>query len=452
MNLGAWRRLFDLLLLTTELRWDLVSTDLYEVLGVSKSATGVEIKKAYRKLALSYHPDKVSEDKREESEVRFKEISQAYEILSDDEKRQSYDRYGMEGASNSNYHNAYDGHDEYYDTSFGPDDFYSFFNGGGQSHSHSTNGSHGYSENKSKKTEDVHIPIKVTLAELYKGKVIKMGSTRNIICPTCVGTGGRKKAVAKKCKHCEGSGMIKKIKRVAPGIVSNYYVECSHCNGRGSLFREKDRCKQCLGSCTIKESKILEVYVSPGLKEGDKIVLHGESDQSPGKSTGDVIFTVQSENNTLFERKQHDLYATIKITLAEAICGLSRVVLTHLDDRGIKISSAPGHVFKPNDILEVKNEGMPIPRTSSRGTLFLLLDIEFPPSGWSIEKSELRKIQDLLPGNLKEIPVLPDVHTDDVDFSVRNANNLPEYSAGSANDEYDDERSGPFNTDGCPTQ
>lgn len=387
-----------------------MSVDLYEILEVQLSATDGEIKKAYRKLALRYHPDKVEEHEREDAELKFKEISRAYEILSDETKRLEYDLYGstdnagapgMGGYSSNPFDHAYASQD------FHPDDFYNFFsnmNTGGPR----SNGSR--PQKAQERTEDAKMDVDITLEDLYKGKTYKITSTRNIICPTCTGTGARKKAMHKECAACQGQGNTVKIKRVAPGIASKFFVTCESCDGTGRVVRPKDKCKGCHGSKVVEETKILEFEIAPGSHDGESVVLAGESDQYPGKQTGDVILTIHCKEHETFTRKGDDLYIKYKITLVEALSGFSKVVGVHLDSRAIHFTSTKGKVIRPGDFLRIAGEGMPIKKDASRwfhsgpkkGDLFVAVEVEFPSDNWYLEKNDLVKLLNLLPTELAD--------------------------------------------------
>lgn len=290
------------------------------------------------------------------------------------------------------------------------------------------------------RTEDGHVEFPVTLEELYKGKVVKFTSKRNKLCELCSGSGGKPKAKARKCAKCEGSGSVKKQYSLAPGIVSSRYIECNSCKGRGELFREKDRCKNCKGSGLVEGTKILEAYIPRGAPNGYRVVLDGEADEEFGKKTGAVVIEAREQPHAVFDRKNNeDLYATIRVSLAEAIGGFSRVVLEHLDGRGIRVSTPPGTVVRPNEVIKIPGEGMPIPRADRSGDLYLYVDIEFPPNGWCIENNDLRKLRDMLPnaptlstttsinGGSTDLSKIPESQVDDVDYRIIKKEALPEY-------------------------
>ncbi|KAK9319324.1 hypothetical protein V1517DRAFT_332928 [Lipomyces orientalis] len=363
-------------------------SDLYELLGVSRTATAVEIKKAYHKAALSSHPDKAKPEEREDAEIRFKVISQAYEILSDDDKRRDYDQYGMDAFTPGGRRAGGPGMSE-------EEFFQEFFGMGGMG---GTSG--GTARRNARRTEDAVQELDVTLKALYKGKTEKMSIKRNIICTVCKGSGAKSSVKPRKCSKCGGHGVIEGLRPIGNGLAIPVSTKCPVCSGRGEILKEKDKCKKCKGQRIIEQSKILEIYIAPGSKDGDKIVLEGEADQEPGKQTGNIIFTLHEVPDTTFERRGSDLRAKLRITLVEALCGFSRGILEHLDGRIIRLSIPSGKVLRPNDILIVENEGMPVKGGNGlhhRGDLYLDVEIEFPKDNWFLETSEMRKIADVLP-------------------------------------------------------
>lgn len=350
--------------------------DYYSVLGVSRSATPSEIKRAFKNLALLHHPDKVSEDIRDEAEIRFKEISQAYEVLGNEMEREHYDRVFFEGGGD-----MFDG--GYSD--FQPNDFAQFF---GNNFDNSKR-----PPPRTSRTKDEHILLKVSLEDLYKGKVMKMASTRNVLCKTCSGSGAKARAKPIKCSACSGQGSVKKLRRLAPGVVTSDWVECQVCNGRGTVLKDKDQCKKCNGTGLNEEKSLLEVYVPRGARSGHQVILHEKSDEAYMKKTGDIIFDIEEAEHKIFERRGSDLIAKFRLTLYESLCGFSKVVVEHLDGRGIKITVPEGNVTPPHHVFKVPGAGFPVKGTESFGDLYLVPDIEFPRNGWirGADKSKLAK-------------------------------------------------------------
>ena len=384
--------------------------DLYKILNVDKSASKSEIKKAYHKAALANHPDKVPEDERADAETRFKAATQAYEILQDDEKRQKYDAYGMAAFSGGAGGMGGEVHME---------DILNMFGMGGGIPGMGGMGGMGGARGprKPRKSPDEQQKYEVSLEDLYKGKNVKFSSTKNVICSLCKGSGGKEKAQPKECSTCKGQGFRQIVRQVGPGMLTQQTVECNVCEGTGSVYNPKDKCKKCKGKRTTEETKQLEMYIPRGAKEGDKVILEGEADQIPGTAeAGDIIFHIIEQPHDIFQRAGADLSAKLEITLAEALTGFKRVVLTHLDGRGIELRHPqnPGEILRPNQFLKIAGEGMPYKKSDATGDLYLIVDIKFPDDGWFEEDpSRAEAINKLLPG--PEPPIVTE-ESDEVEF------------------------------------
>ncbi|KAF3910761.1 hypothetical protein ABW20_dc0100561 [Dactylellina cionopaga] len=424
--------------------------DLYEVLGVSKDSSKAEVKKAYHKAALAHHPDKQPEHLREDAEIKFKAVSQAYEILSDDEKRAHYDTFGIDGVNNPGM-----------GPGMGPEmdfeDFINMFGGmGGMPGMPGMpgHGMHGMHEmgggggpggpGRTPRGKDVVHQYEVTLEELYKGKTVKFGSSRNVLCQSCKGTGGKEGAKPKECGSCHGSGHTTSLRQIGRGLVTRDEVPCPVCHGNGTIFKEKEKCRKCKGACVKEEKKVLEIYIPRGAKNGEKIVLQGEADEVPGYITGDIIFVVNEKEHDSFARAGFDLTHTIKITLQEAICGFSRVVLKHLDGRGIQIEHKKGTMLQQGQILKVDGEGMPMKRGEAKGDLYLIVEMIWPTEEWLANDENIAKIKEVLPeGPKPEIEATEQV--DEVQFTVTDLDETEHGPHGSAwvdEDEEEDDEDG----------
>ncbi|KAH6849866.1 hypothetical protein B0I37DRAFT_99202 [Chaetomium sp. MPI-CAGE-AT-0009] len=373
--------------------------DLYALLGVDKSASPNDIKKSYRKLALQHHPDKVPEEIRAESEAKFKAITQAYEILRDEEKRHLYDTHGMAAfdPSRGGPGGAEVDLNDILSQMFG-------MNMGGM-----PGGMPGGGPRRPRRSPDEEQPYKVTLEELYKGKTVKFAAEKQVICGQCKGSGAKDKVKPNSCDRCRGMGRQEAFRQVGPGLVRKEVIPCDHCQGSGMYYKEKDRCKKCKGKRTVKETKALELYIPRGSLQGERIVLEGEADQMPDMTPGDLIFHLVEEPHDDFTRIGHDLSADLHVTLAEALSGFSRVVIKHLDGRGIHIDHPRGKILRPGDALKVPNEGMPHKRGDLRGDLYLIVKIDFPEDGWLSNDSDHDALQKLLP------PPAPPIQADEVD-------------------------------------
>jgi DnaJ family protein A protein 2 len=347
----------------------------------------------YLQLALQYHPDKVSEDKREEAEAKFKQITQAYEILRDEQKRELYDTHGMA---------AFD------PTRGGPgaggvdlNDILSQMFGMGMG------GPGGPRRPRRSPDEEQH--YKVTLEELYKGKTVKFAAEKQVICSQCKGTGAKEKIKPNDCDRCGGMGRLEAYRQIGPGLVRKEIIPCDHCQGSGVYIKEKDRCKKCKGKRTVKETKALELYIPRGSMQGDRIVIDGEADQIPDTIPGDLIFHIVEEPHDVFTRIGHDLSADLHVSLVEALSGFSRVVLKHLDGRGIHINHPRGKILRPGDVLKVPHEGMPHKKGEGKGDLYLIVKVDFPEDGWLSNDSDYEALQKLLP------PPPPPIEAEEVD-------------------------------------
>ncbi|KAK6186104.1 hypothetical protein SNE40_008205 [Patella caerulea] len=353
-------------------------TKFYDILGVKPNASDSEIKKAYRKLALKYHPDKNPSEG-----DKFKQISQAYEVLSDAKKREIYDRGGEEAikggdAGGGGFHSPMDIFDM-------------FFGGGGRSRGPA-------------KGKDVIHQMKVSLEDLYNGTTRKLAVQKNVICSNCEGRGGKEGAVGK-CGNCRGTGMCVRIHQLAPGMVQQVQSVCNECHGQGEKINPKDRCKNCLGKKVIKERKILEVHVDKGMRDEQQIRFSGEGDQEPGLEPGDIIIVLDEKEHPVFKRRGTDLKMDMELELVEALCGFSKSIQT-LDDRTLIISTLPGEVVKNGDIKCVLKEGMPVYKDPfEKGRLVIIFNVNFPPNNF-LPKDKLKSLEKLLPPRQESI--IPD--------------------------------------------
>ena len=334
-------------------------------------------------------------DQREEADVKFKHISQAYEILSDDDTRAAYDQHGMAAFEKGNGPGGPGGPDL-------DDILAQMFGGGGMGGMPGMGGMGmpgGGGGRRGKGRNEVQ-QYEVTLEMLYKGKTTRFASTKSVICEHCKGSGGKEKAKPKHCDSCKGRGTTTRLRPVGPGLVTQETVPCSTCSGRGSFYADKDKCKKCKGVRTTQQKKILELYIPRGSREGEKIVLAGEADQDPDDTEpGDIVFELVEEQHKTFHRAGADLQAELDITLSEALTGFNRVVLTHLDGRGIslRVDQPQGRVLRPDQILKVSGEGMPYKKSDAKGDLYLTVNVKFPEDGWLKDQAAVNAVKAVLP-------------------------------------------------------
>ncbi|KAL9640830.1 MAG: hypothetical protein Q9164_000065, partial [Protoblastenia rupestris] len=343
----------------------------------------------FGQAALSSHPDKVPEIERAAADIQFKTISKAYEILYDDDKRRLYNSHGMSAFEAGNGQGSGD---------VDLDDILAQMMGMGLGGG-KPSGFGGTRSSKPRKGRDEEQDYSVTLEDLYKGKTVKFSSTKNIICTNCKGSGGKDKVKPKPCASCRGSGFKQNLRSVGPGLVTQETVTCGNCKGKGAVFNLKDRCKKCQGECVNKSRKVLELYIPRGSKEGEKIRLEGEADQVPDQQPGDIIFTLAQRQHDVFRRSGTDLCATFEITLAEALCGFSRVVIKHLDGRGIYMEhpQPPARVLEPGQVIKIPGEGMPQKKSEMKGNLYLIVHVNFPDHNWLELNQAITRLKELLP-------------------------------------------------------
>ncbi|GLT81933.1 hypothetical protein SLE2022_003560 [Rubroshorea leprosula] len=374
------------------------NTRYYEILGVSKNASQDDLKKAYRKAAIKNHPDKGGDPE------KFKELAQAYEVLSDPEKREIYDEYG-EDALKEGMGGGGAGHD--------PFDIFSSFFGGGFGGSSSRG-------RRQRRGDDVVHPLKVSLEDLYLGTTKKLSLSRNMLCSKCNGKGS-KSGASMKCAGCQGTGMKVSIRQLGPSMLQQMQHPCNECKGTGETINDRDRCPQCKGEKVVPEKKVLEVVVEKGMQNGQKITFPGEADEAPDTVTGDIVFVLQQKEHPRFKRKGEDLFVEHTLSLTEALCGF-QFALTHLDGRQLLIKSNPGEVVKPDSFKGINDEGMPIyQRSFMKGKLYIHFTVDFPDS---LSPSQVKALEAVLPP--KPTSELTDMELDECEETTLHDVNMEE--------------------------
>ena len=344
--------------------------DYYEALGVSRSASAEDIKKAYRKLAMDHHPDRNPGDKK--AEGKFRDINEAYDVLKDTEKRAAYDRFG---------HAAVDGgaqaHPGGFDFSTGFadifDEMFGEFMGGRRRGG--TAGMRG---------GDLRYNMEVSLEEAYSGKQARIRVPTSVACGDCKGTGGEKGAGAVTCPHCQGRGKT----RTQQGF---FTIErtCQGCNGVGRVIEKP--CRSCRGSGRIHKERTLSVTIPPGVEDGTRIRLAGEGEAGlRGGPPGDLYIFLSVKPHRLFRRQGADIHCRVPITLVTAALGGSIDVPTVGGSRAtvaVPSGTQSGHQFR------LKGKGMPVLQSAAKGDMFVEAVVETPVNLTSRQKDLLREFE-----------------------------------------------------------
>lgn len=348
-------------------------TAFYDLLQVSPNCTEEELKKSYRKLALKYHPDKNPNEGE-----RFKAISQAYEVLSNPEKREIYDHGGEQAIKQGGQGGM--------SSDSSPMDLFDMFFGGGRQR-----------ERGPKKGKEIVYQMSVTLEELYNGATRKLAISRKVVCDKCQGKGTKSPSIdPQRCSGCKGSGTKVRVQHVGPSIVQRIESKCGDCFGEGQVIAQKDRCKNCEGKKIAREKKIIEVHIDKGMEDGHKVTFTNEGDMEPGyELPSDIVVVLDEKPHERFKRCQrNDLLTTLEINLSEALCGFTRAIKT-LDDRTLILRTHPGEVIKHGSFKSIPSEGMPIYKNPfDKGSLLVQISVQFPDE---IDPAVAEKLEKLLP-------------------------------------------------------
>lgn len=336
--------------------------DYYEVLEVSKDASGDEIKKSFRRLAMQYHPDRNPGNK--EAETKFKEINEAYEVLKDEQKRATYDRYGHQAFANGGMGggNPFGG----FDFGGGAGGFADIFS---EVFSEFVGRGRGAGRTYAQRGQDVRYNMSLTLEEAFTGleKEITLPSTET--CETCHGHGTKDGKEAPTCPYCKGSGKM----RMQQGF---FVVEqdCPQCKGTGHMV--KDACPDCKGKGFVKKQKTIKVKIPAGVEDGMRVRVQGGGEAGiRGGESGDLYVFVSVKEHKLYEREGANLYARIPISMCCAALGGS-IEIPSIDGSKIDVKVSAG--AQSDQVIKVKNQGMSMVRSERRGDLFVKLHVETP--------------------------------------------------------------------------
>ncbi|KAI5462079.1 hypothetical protein BGZ63DRAFT_506942 [Mariannaea sp. PMI_226] len=329
----------------------LCAQNLYKVLGVDKSASDKELKSAYRRLSKKFHPDKNPND--DTAHDKFVEVAEAYEILSNSELRQFYDRHGYDAVKQRQNQggNGNAGHD--------PFDLFSRFFGG-----------HGHSGRSSgePRGHNVEVRVEISLRDFYNGATTEFQWNKQHICEKCEGSGSADGKV-ETCARCDGRGMLLVKKQLAPGMFQQMQMRCDVCEGKGKTIKHK--CTACHGQRVERKPTTVTLKIERGAARNSRVVYENEADESPDFVAGDLIVQLSQKEPSLvddnpdkvdgvfFRRRGDDLYWTEILSLREAWMGEWTRNLTHLDKHVVRLSRKRGEVIQPGHVETVVGEGMP---------------------------------------------------------------------------------------------
>ena len=349
--------------------------DYYDVLGVQRGATKEQIKDAYRKLALQFHPDR---NKAPEAEARFKEISEAYAVLSDDEKRGQYDNFGREGV-----YQRYSQEDIFRGVDFGEffrgmgfggfnDIFSQFFGGGG---------------GRPQRGEDLTYHLQVSLEEIVQDSGKEIEIPRDEVCPTCDGSGAKPGTTPHRCGTCGGTGQVQKVHSAGFARLVRI-TACDRCHGRGYLVDTP--CKECRGRGTIEKTRKIRIMIPAGVEDGQTLRLRGEGNAGEsGVPPGDLYVVVNIAPHRLFARQDSDIYLETRIGVVQAILGTEVTVPTLYGDVKLQVP----HGTQPGSLFKIKAKGLP-KSGWAKGDQYVRVNVEIPKNLTEQQKELLKKFGD----------------------------------------------------------
>lgn len=349
--------------------------DYYEILGVDHSASPDEIKRAFRRLAREYHPDVKKDDPH--ANERFKEINEAYQVLSDPQRRSQYDRYGTVQPIPA---------EEFRDFGFGPfNDIFDMFFGRRPA---------GAQPDAQLRGTDLRYDLEISLEEAWRGTEKEIEIERLDTCPSCFGTGAERGSAPETCPTCRGSGQMRYAQRTAFGSFTQI-TTCTTCGGSGTVLRNP--CKQCRGSGRVPLKKTLMVTVPAGVDDGMRLRLAGEGEAGErGGGRGDLYVFLELTPHRVFKRRGRDLYATVPVSITQAALG-DEIDVPTLDGSVTQVVSAG---TQPGDVLTIRGKGMPDPR-GGRGDLHVRLDVRVPTTLTAEERRLLVQLAKLRGENVK---------------------------------------------------
>ena len=358
--------------------------DYYEVLGVDKSASANDIKKAYRKLAIQYHPDKNPGDK--EAEEKFKEAAEAYGVLSDPDKKARYDQFGFEGLGGAGGAGGFNGAGMDINDIFSM--FGDIFGGRGGFGGFSGFGGGGGSSRPAKfRGSDQRVKVKLTLQEIASGVTKKFKLKKYVACTHCNGSGAENGAV-ETCPECKGTGRVVRTQQSFFGMMQTE-VACPHCNGQGKVI--KNKCKHCNGEGIVMGEEIVEVNIPAGVYEGMQLSMRGKG--NAGKHNGipgDLLILVEEEKHPTLIRDENDLIYNLLLDIPTAALGGFAEIPT-IDGKA-KVTIDPG--TQPGKVLRLRGKGLPSINGYGKGDIVVNISVYIPETLSKDEKKTIENFRD----------------------------------------------------------
>ncbi|MBR2786612.1 MAG: molecular chaperone DnaJ [Clostridia bacterium] len=346
--------------------------DYYEVLGVSKTATDEELKKAYRRLAKKYHPD-ANPDNKEEAEKNFKEVNEAYEVLSDSQKRRMYDQFGHDGPAGFGGGNPGGGYYSYSSSGFSGfedfdlgDIFSTIFGGGaGRSSSRRNNGPI--------KGADLRYNLDISFEDAFSGIEKEITISRDEKCTTCSGSGAKPGTTSETCKTCGGTGQVKHVQNTILGQMQTART-CTACHGTGKVIKEV--CDTCKGKGTVRKMAKIKVKIPAGIDSDQSIVLRGEGEPGArGGANGDLYIVVRIKKHSIFTRKGNTVYCNVPITFTQATLG-SELDIPMVDGQKIKYKIPEG--TQTGTTFTIKGKGFKNINSTNTGDFVFTVNVQVP--------------------------------------------------------------------------
>ncbi|HPW27402.1 MAG TPA: molecular chaperone DnaJ, partial [Tenuifilaceae bacterium] len=356
--------------------------DFYEILGVSRNATKDEIKKAYRQMALKYHPDKNPGDK--EAEEKFKEAAEAYEVLGDDTKRARYDQFGHSGVGNGGGGGGFT-HD------WTIDDIFSQFGDifGGHFGSFGGFGGFGNSRANQRATSrgsDIRVKVKLNYSEIANGVEKKLKVNKYVTCHSCNGSGAASPSDFQTCSTCRGSGYVTRVTNTLLGQMQST-APCPTCNGEGKTITKK--CTECNGEGVVRDNEIITIKIPAGVAEGMQLSVSGKGNAARrGGVPGDLLVVIEEEKHPQLIRDGNDLIYNLTISIPDAVLGAPAEIPTV--DGKVKIKIEPG--TQPGKILRLKGKGLPEVNSYGRGDLLVAINVYIPKTLTREERALFEKL------------------------------------------------------------